>query len=110
MAETILRYVLEKRIDALFTLIQMILLTIGPNLLELPPNLSGTDLLREKDLVFESVILIFRKYFQTKMLVDITSNTPFEAPFKLLVVKDVILFIVFACLKTKTITRYCPYT
>jgi hypothetical protein len=36
---------------------------IGMNLLELDENLEGDDLLREKDLITESVVSIFRKIF-----------------------------------------------
>lgn len=36
---------------------------VGLNLLELDPTLSGDELLREKDLITESVVSIFRKIF-----------------------------------------------
>lgn len=64
MAETILRHVPEERLkDVVYFNPDDLEYPIGLNLLELSPNLEGSELLREKDLVTESVISIFRKIF-----------------------------------------------
>ncbi len=64
MAETLLRYVPENRIDDVVYLNPDDLDNpVALNLLELTPGLSGNDLLREKDLITESVISVFRKIF-----------------------------------------------
>ena len=64
MAETLLRYIPEERInDVIYFNPDDLAHPIGLNLLELTPGLEGDDLLREKDLVTESVVSIFRKIF-----------------------------------------------
>jgi hypothetical protein len=64
LAEAVLRYVPESRLnDVVYFNPDDLDYPFGLNLLELPEGLTGTDLLREKDLVTESVISIFRKLF-----------------------------------------------
>jgi hypothetical protein len=63
-AETVLRRIPEDRInDVVYFNPDDLAHPIGLNLLELTPGLSGDELLREKDLVTESTISIFRKIF-----------------------------------------------
>ncbi|MEI6053877.1 MAG: DUF87 domain-containing protein [Candidatus Saccharibacteria bacterium] len=64
MAETLLRHVPKERIkDVVYFNPDDLDYPIGLNLLELTEGLSGNDLLREKDLITESVISVFRKIF-----------------------------------------------
>lgn len=64
LAETLLDYVPKERVnDVIYFNPDDLSYPIGLNVLELTPGLSGDDLLREKDLVTESVISIFRKIF-----------------------------------------------
>ena len=64
MAETLLGYVPEERInDVIYFNPDDLAHPIGLNLLELTPGLTGDELLREKDLVTESVVSMFRKIF-----------------------------------------------
>jgi len=64
MAETMLKYVPPERVkDVVYFNPDDIGYPIGLNLLELTEGLSGDDLLREKDLITESVISVFRKIF-----------------------------------------------
>lgn len=64
MAETILDYIPEDRVkDVIYFNPDDLDYPIGMNLLELTPGLTGNDRLREKDLITESVISIFRKIF-----------------------------------------------
>ncbi|MFI5271060.1 MAG: type IV secretory system conjugative DNA transfer family protein [Candidatus Saccharimonadales bacterium] len=64
MAETLLKHVPENRInDVIYFNPDDIGYPIGLNLLELPEGVSGDELLREKDLITESVISVFRKIF-----------------------------------------------
>jgi hypothetical protein len=64
MAETLLTYVPPERIkDVVYFNPDDISYPIGLNLLELAEELSGDELLREKDLITESVISVFRKIF-----------------------------------------------
>ena len=64
MAESLLNYIPEERIkDVIYFNPDDLEYPIGLNLLELTPGLSGNDSLREKELVTESVISIFRKIF-----------------------------------------------
>jgi hypothetical protein len=64
MAETMLEYVPEDRInDVVYFNPDDIGYPIGLNILELPDDLTGDELVREKDLITESVISIFRKIF-----------------------------------------------
>ena len=64
MAETILRHVPRERIkDVIYFNPDDLEYPIGLNLLELSSNLTGTKLTREKDLITESVVSVFRKIF-----------------------------------------------
>jgi hypothetical protein len=64
MAESLLRYIPEKRAkDVIYFNPDDLTHPIGLNLLELTPGLSDDDSLREKELVTESVVSIFRKIF-----------------------------------------------
>ena len=64
LAETILHHIPEDRIaDVIYLNPDDLEYPIGINLLELQPGLTGDDLLREKDLVTESVISVLRKIF-----------------------------------------------
>lgn len=64
MAETLLRHVPEDRIkDVVYLNPDDLEHPFALNLLELTPGLEGNDLLREKDIITESVISVFRKIF-----------------------------------------------
>lgn len=64
MAEAILQYMPKERInDVVYFNPDDIAYPIGFNLLELDKNLKGDELLREKDLITEAVVSIFRKIF-----------------------------------------------
>lgn len=64
LAERILRYIPEDRIkDVIYMNPDDLTHPIGMNLLELSPNLTGDDLLREKDLITEAAISVLRKIF-----------------------------------------------
>lgn len=64
MAETLLRYVPKERIkDVVYFNPDDLEYPFALNLLELTPGLEGNDLLREKDIITESVISVFRKIF-----------------------------------------------
>ncbi len=64
MAEAMLRHVLPERInDVIYFNPDDLEYPIGLNLLELTPGLTGNELLREKDIITESVISVFRKIF-----------------------------------------------
>ena len=64
MAETILKHVPENRTkDVVYFNPDDIGYPIGLNLLELPEGITGDELMREKDLITESVISVFRKIF-----------------------------------------------
>ena len=64
MAETILRHVPSARVeDVVYFNPDDLEYPIGLNLLELTPGLSGNELLREKDIITESVVSVFRKIF-----------------------------------------------
>jgi len=64
MAETLLSYVPEDRIkDVVYFNPDDLEYPIGLNLLELTEGLEGNELLREKDIITESVISVFRKIF-----------------------------------------------
>jgi len=63
-AEMLLRHVPEERLsDVIYFNPDDLARPIGLNLLELPEGLVGDDLLREKDLVTEATISVFRKIF-----------------------------------------------
>lgn len=67
MAETILRHVPRKRIkDVIYFNPDDLDYPIGLNLLELTPGLTDSELMREKDLITESVVSIFRKIFSNE--------------------------------------------
>ena len=64
MAGTTLRHVPRERIkDVIYFNPDDLEYPIGLNLLELSPGLTGTELMREKDLITESVVSVFRKIF-----------------------------------------------
>lgn len=64
MATKLLQYIPEERIkDVIYFNPRDISNPIGLNLLELPPGLTGDDLLLAKDFVTESVVSVFRKIF-----------------------------------------------
>lgn len=64
MAETLLQHVPEDRInDVVYFNPDDLEHPFALNLLELTPGLVGNDLLREKDIITESVISVFRKIF-----------------------------------------------
>ncbi|MEO6513343.1 MAG: DUF87 domain-containing protein, partial [Candidatus Saccharimonadales bacterium] len=64
LAENLLRYVPEDRLDdVVYFNPDDLGWPIGLNLLELTPGIEGDELLREKDLVTEAVISVFRKIF-----------------------------------------------
>lgn len=64
LAETILRHIPDERVnDVVYFNPDDLAHPIGVNLLELSPGLTGDELLREKDLVTESTISVFRKIF-----------------------------------------------
>ena len=64
MAETILKHVPEERInDVIYFNPDDLEYPIGLNMLELSPGLKDNELLREKDIITESVVSIFRKIF-----------------------------------------------
>lgn len=64
MAETLLRYVSEDRVqDIVYFNPDDLEYPVGLNLLELEPGLTGNQLLREKDIITESVVSVFRKIF-----------------------------------------------
>lgn len=64
MAQELLGYVPEDRIeDVVYFNPDDLAYPIGLNVLELTPGLTGDELLREKDLVTESVVSMFRKIF-----------------------------------------------
>jgi len=64
MAETLLRFIPSERIkDVVYFNPDDLEYPIGLNLLELTPGLIGNNLLREKDIITESVVSVFRKIF-----------------------------------------------
>ena len=64
MAETLLRYVPSERVkDVIYFNPDDLAYPIGLNLLELDEKLEGDELLREKDLITETVVSVFRKIF-----------------------------------------------
>ena len=64
LAERILRYIPEDRVkDVIYMNPDDLMYPIGMNLLELSPDLTGDDLLREKDLITEATISVLRKIF-----------------------------------------------
>ena len=64
MAETILRHVPPEHLgDVIYFNPDDLDYPVGLNLLELAPGLDGSELMREKDLITESVVSIFRKIF-----------------------------------------------
>ena len=64
MAETLLKYVPKERMeDVIYFNPDDLEFPIGLNILELTPGLMGNELLREKDIITESVVSVFRKIF-----------------------------------------------
>jgi len=69
MAETILQHVPPRRLgDVIYFNPDDLDYPIGLNLLELTSGLDGSELMREKDLITESVVSIFRKIFSDEDL------------------------------------------
>ena len=63
-AETVLKHIPEDRIrDVIYINPDDLAFPVGINLLEIPEGATGDDLLREKDLITESVVSVFRKIF-----------------------------------------------
>lgn len=97
MAETLLRYVPPERVDdVIYFNPDDLGYPIGLNLLELTPGLSGNELLREKDIITESVISVFRKIFSEEdtgghRIEYVLRNTVQTA----LTIEDATLFTVF---------------
>ncbi|MCA9328197.1 TraM recognition domain-containing protein, partial [Candidatus Saccharibacteria bacterium] len=97
MAETLLRHVPPERInDVVYFNPDDLEYPIGLNLLELTPGLTGNELLREKDIITESVISVFRKIFSEEdtgghRIEYVLRNTIQTA----LTVEDATLFTVF---------------
>jgi len=104
MAETLLHYIPEERInDVIYFNPDDLAHPIGLNLLELTPGLEGDELLREKDLVTESVVSVFRKIFSD----DDTGGHRIEYVLRnaiqtALTVKDATLFTVYDLLNDPT--------
>jgi hypothetical protein len=64
LAEELLGYIPEERLkDVIYINPDDLERPVGINLLELPKNLSGDELLREKDIVTESTVSVLRKIF-----------------------------------------------
>ncbi len=64
MAETILKHIPEERAkDVIYFNPDDLEYPIGLNMLEIAPGLKDNELLREKDIITESVVSIFRKIF-----------------------------------------------
>ncbi|HSX06305.1 MAG TPA: type IV secretory system conjugative DNA transfer family protein [Candidatus Saccharimonadia bacterium] len=64
LAQELLAYIPERRInDVIYFNPDDLSYPIGLNVLELTPGLEGDELLREKDLVTEAVVSMFRKIF-----------------------------------------------
>jgi hypothetical protein len=100
MAETLLRHIPEERLnEVIYFNPDDLHYPIGLNLLELQPGLSGKELLREKELITESVVSIFRKIFsdedtgghRIEYVLRCTIQTALTIP-------DATLFTVFALL------------
>jgi len=97
MAETLLKHVPPERVqDVVYFNPDDLEYPIGLNLLELTPDVSGNELLREKDIITESVISVFRKIFSEEdtgghRIEYILRNTIQTA----LTVEDATLFTVF---------------
>ena len=97
MAETILKHVPPERVqDVVYFNPDDLEYPIGLNLLELTPDISGNELLREKDIITESVISVFRKIFSEEdtgghRIEYVLRNTIQTA----LTVEDATLFTVF---------------
>lgn len=97
MAETLLRHVPADRVnDVIYFNPDDLEYPIGLNFLELTPGVTGNELLREKDIITESVISVFRKIFSE----EATGGHRIEyvlrnATQTALTVKDATLFTVF---------------
>ncbi len=97
MAETLLRHVPPDRVnDVIYFNPDDLEYPIGLNLLELTPGIEGNELLREKDIITESVISVFRKIFSEEdtgghRIEYVLRNTIQTA----LTIKDATLFTVF---------------
>jgi len=97
MAETLLRHVPPERVDhVVYFNPDDLQFPIGLNLLEMTPGVTGNELLREKDIITESVISVFRKIFSEEdtgghRIEYVLRNTIQTA----LTVEDATLFTVF---------------
>lgn len=97
MAETLLQQVPSERVnDVVYFNPDDLEYPIGLNLLELTPGIYGNELLREKDIITESVISVFRKIFSEEdtgghRIEYVLRNTIQTA----LTVEDATLFTVF---------------
>ncbi len=110
-AESLLGYIPENRVqDVVYFNPDDLAYPIGLNLLELPPDLAGDELLRAKDLVTESVVSVFRKIFSEDdsgghRIEYVLRNTVQTA----LTVKDATLFTIYHLLNDpdyrKTVIR-----
>lgn len=107
MAETLLRHVPPERVnDVVYFNPDDLEHPFALNLLELTPGLEGNDLLREKDIITESVISVFRKIFSD----DDSGGHRIEyvlrnAIHTALTVKDATLFTVLKLLQNATYRR-----
>lgn len=107
MAETLLRHVPPERVnDVVYFNPDDLEYPFALNLLELTPGLEGNDLLREKDIITESVISVFRKIFSD----DDSGGHRIEyvlrnAIHTALTVKDATLFTVLKLLQNATYRR-----
>jgi hypothetical protein len=107
MAETLLRHVPPERIkDVVYFNPDDLEYPVGLNLLELTPGLTGNELLREKDIITESVVSVFRKIFSEEdtgghRIEYILRNTVQTA----LTIPDATLFTVFDLLNNPKYRR-----
>lgn len=104
MAETLLRYVPEDRIkDVIYFNPDDISRPIGMNLLEIPEGLSEDEEMREKDLVTEALISVFRKIFSDEDTgghrIEYVLRNAIQTA---LTVKDATIFTVFDLLNDPT--------
>lgn len=107
MAETLLHHVPPERTkDVVYFNPDDLEYPIGLNLLELTPGLTGNELLREKDIITESVVSVFRKIFSDEdtgghRIEYVLRNTVQTA----LTLPDATLFTVFDLLNDPTFRK-----
>jgi len=107
MSETLLEQVPEDRInDVIYFNPDDLDYPIGLNLLELTPGLTGKELLREKDLITESVVSIFRKIFSAEDIgghrIEYVLRNCIQTA---LTIPDATLFTIFSLLNDPTYRR-----